>query len=86
MYKRQAVLTGHAAGLTAHSADNVAQLTVIHVHHALPDHFTGVNVQRVALMNVVVDQQMCIRDSTGRDLKVISRFPVLIVKVMLKST
>ena len=34
----------------------MAQLTVIHIHHTPPDYLAGVDVQRVALMNVVVDQ------------------------------
>ena len=50
----KAVLAGHTAGLAAQAVHNVAQLAVVHVHGALPNDAAGVDVQGVALLNVVV--------------------------------
>ena len=50
----KAVLPGHAVDLAAQAADDIAQLPVIHVHAALPGDAPHVDVQLVALLNVVV--------------------------------
>ena len=50
----ESVLTGHAVGLAAQAADDVAQLTVIHIHRALPGDLAHVDIQRIALLNVVI--------------------------------
>ena len=41
-------------GLAAHAVHHVAQLTVVHVHDALPRDLAHVDAQLVALLNVVV--------------------------------
>ena len=51
----EAVGTQHAVGRFAVAADDVAQLAVVHVHRAPPQHAFGVDVQRVALIDVVVE-------------------------------
>ena len=51
----KAVLARHAAGLAAETVDDVAELTVIHIDRALPDDAAGVDVQGVALLDVVVE-------------------------------
>ena len=51
----EAVGTQHAVGRLAVAADDVAQLAVVHVHRAPPQHAFGVDVQRVALIDVVVE-------------------------------
>ena len=52
----EAVLTGHAGGLAAQAAHDVTQLTVVHINNALPGDVAHVDVQSVALLDVVVDQ------------------------------
>ena len=63
----EAVLAGHAGGLAAQAAGDMAQLAVVHVHHPLPGDLTGVDVQGVALLDVVVDQggQQVVGDADG---------------------
>ena len=43
-----------AVGLAAHAVHHVAQLAVVHVHHALPGDLAHVDAQLVALLDVVV--------------------------------
>ena len=50
----EAVLARHAVGLAAHAVHHVAQLAVVHVHHALPGDLAHVDAQLVALLDVVV--------------------------------
>ena len=50
----EAILTGHALSLAAQTVHNMAQLTVVHIHSALPGDLLHVNPQRVALLNVVI--------------------------------
>ena len=52
----ETVFAGNAAGLTAQAADNVAQLAVVHVHNPFPHDFAGINIQGIALLDVVVDE------------------------------
>ena len=51
----KAVLAGGAVHLAAQTVHDEPQLTVIHVHAALPCDAAGVDVQRVALLDAVVD-------------------------------
>ena len=51
----KAVLPGRAVHLAAQTVHNEPQLTVVHVHAALPGDAAGVDVQRVALLDGVVD-------------------------------
>ncbi len=51
----KAVLTGGTVDLAAQTIHDEAQLAVIHIHAALPGDAAGVNVQRVALLDGVVD-------------------------------
>ena len=44
----EAVLAGHAVGLAAQAVHDVAQLAVVHVHHALPGDLAHVDAQLVA--------------------------------------
>ena len=48
-------LTWVAVGGAAQPDDDLAQRTVVHVHHALPGDATRVDVQGVAVLDVVVD-------------------------------
>ena len=50
----KAVLPGHALHPAAQAVHNVAQLSVVHVHHPLPGDLLDVDAQGVALLNVVV--------------------------------
>ena len=49
-----AVLTGHTVGLAAQAVHHEAELTVVHIHAAAPYDLTGVDVQSVALIDVVI--------------------------------
>ena len=51
----EAVLAGHAVRLAAEAADDVAQLAVVHVDAALPGDAARVDVERVALLDVIVE-------------------------------
>ena len=51
----KAVLAGGAVHLAAQTVHDEPQLTVIHVHAALPCDAAGVDVQRVALLDAVVN-------------------------------
>src|SRR5699024_3155777 len=49
-----AVLTGHAVGSSAQAVHHVSQLTVVHIHASSPGDLSGIDVQLVALENMVV--------------------------------
>ena len=49
------VLAGGAVHLAAQAVHDEAQLAVVHIHAALPGDAAGVDVQRVALLDAVVD-------------------------------
>ena len=51
----EAVLAGHAVGDAAHAVDDVAELAVVHVDAAAPDDAARVDVELVALLDVVVE-------------------------------
>ena len=53
----EAVLARHAVGPAAQAAHDVAQLAVVHVHHALPRDLADVDAQFVAVMDVRVEQR-----------------------------
>ena len=65
----KAVLPGGAVGLAAQTVHDEAELTVVHVHAALPGDAAGVDVQRVALLDAVVDHgsQQVIGGADGVD-------------------
>ena len=50
-----AVLSGHSVGLSAKAIHDVTKLTVIHVHTSSPGDLSRVDVQSVALENMVVN-------------------------------
>ena len=50
----EAVLARHAVGDAAHAVDDVPELAIVHVHRALPHDATRVDVEGVALLDVVV--------------------------------
>ena len=50
----ESVFPRNSAGLSAHSVQNMAELTVIHIHSTFPCDSPGINVQRISLLNVVV--------------------------------
>ena len=50
----KAVLAGHALHPAAQAVHDVAQLPVVHVHAALPGDVLHVDIQRIALLDVVV--------------------------------
>ena len=52
----EAVLAGEAVGVTAHGHDDLAQGAVVGVEHALPRHAAHVDVELVAVVDVVVDE------------------------------
>ena len=49
-----AILTGYTVGLAAQAVNDEAELTVVHVHAAAPYDLTGVDVQSIALIDVVI--------------------------------
>ena len=51
------VLPGEAVGSAAESVNDIAQLSVVHVDAAPPGDASGIDVERVALMNVVVQHR-----------------------------
>ncbi len=51
----KAVLAGGAVYLAAQTVHDEPQLAVVHVHAALPCDAAGVDVQRVALLDAVID-------------------------------
>ena len=51
----EAVGTNHAVNGFAHAVDDVAQLAVVHINHAPPQHAFGVDVQLIALVDMVVE-------------------------------
>ena len=51
----KAVLAGGAVHLSAQTVHDEPQLAVVHVHAALPCDAAGINVQRIALLDAVVD-------------------------------
>ena len=52
----ETVLPGNTVDLAAQAAHDVAQLAVVHVHAALPDHLSGVDAKGVALLDMVVQK------------------------------
>ena len=63
----EAVLARHAVGLAAHAADDIAQLTVVHVNRALPRDLAHVEPELVALVDMVVDHsgKQVVRSADG---------------------
>ena len=53
----EAVLAGHTMGLAAEAVHDVAQLAVVHVHHALPGDLAYVDAELVAVLDVRVEQR-----------------------------
>ena len=53
----EAVLARHAVGLAAQAVHDVAQLAVVHVHHALPRDLAHVDAQLVAVVDVRVQER-----------------------------
>ena len=51
----EAVFTRHACLRAAKTAHDVAQLTIVHVHHALPRDAAHVDAEFVALLNMVIE-------------------------------
>ena len=49
-----AVLTGHAVDTSAQAIGYKAKLTVIHIHAALPGDAAGIDIQGVALVDVII--------------------------------
>ena len=48
------IFARRAVGLAAQTVENIAQLTVIHIHAALPSHAARIDVAGIALLNAVV--------------------------------
>ena len=65
----EAVLAGGAVDLAAQAVHDKAELTVVHVHAALPGDAAGVDVQGVALLDAVVDhgRQQVVGGTDGVD-------------------
>ncbi len=51
----ETVLPGHAVGLAAQADDDIPQGAVVHVHAALKENPAGIDSQKVALLQMVVD-------------------------------
>ena len=51
----EAILTRYAMSLAAQTDNDVAQLTIIHIDNAFPNNAARVNVEHVALLDVVVE-------------------------------
>ena len=65
----ETVLAGRAVDLTAQAVHDKAELTVVHVHAALPGDAAGVDVQGVALLDAVVNhgRQQVVGGTDGVD-------------------
>ena len=50
----EAVLAGHAVGFAAETVDDVAQLSVVHVDHALPGDLAHIDAELVAVVDMRV--------------------------------
>ncbi len=63
----KAVLSGHAVGFAAETVHHEAKLAVVHIHAALPGDAARVDVQGVALLDVVVQHrgQQIVRRADG---------------------
>ncbi len=63
----KAVLARRPVRLSAQSADDAAQLAVVHVEAAPPCHLTRVNAELIALLNMVIDHRckQVVRRSDG---------------------
>ena len=61
------VRTHHAVNRFAHAVDDVAQLTVVHIDHATPQHAFRIDVQLIALIDMVVEHggEQVIRRTDG---------------------
>ena len=64
-----AVFTGHTIGLAAQAVHHEAELTVVHVHAAAPHHLAGVDIQGVALIDMVIEHrsQQVVGSADGMD-------------------
>jgi len=65
----KAVLTGRSVDFAAQAIHDIPQLAVVHIHAALPGDAAGVDVQRVALLDGVVDhgRQQVVGSADGVD-------------------
>ena len=63
----EAVLAGHAVGFAAQAVDDVAQLSVVHVDHALPGDLAHIDAELVAVVNVRVEhsRKQIVRSTDG---------------------
>ena len=63
----EAVLAGHTVGFAAEAVDDVAQLPVVHVDHALPGDFAHIDAELVAVVNVRVEhsRKQIVRSTDG---------------------
>ena len=63
----ETVRTHHAVNRFAHTVDDVAQLAVVHIDHATPQHAFRIDVQLVALIDMVVEHggEQVIRRTNG---------------------
>ena len=63
-------LTWIAVCRAAQCHGNLPQRAIIHVKHALPGHSAHINAQRVAMMNMVVEQrgQQIVRERNGAEI------------------
>ena len=66
----EAVLPGGAVDLAAQAVHDEAELPVVHIHAALPGDAAGIDVQRVALLDGVVDhgRQQVVGGADGVDI------------------
>ena len=63
----EAVLARHAVGLAAQTVHDMAQLAVVHIHHALPGYLAHVYAQLVAVLDMRIEQrrQQVVRSAYG---------------------
>ena len=66
----ESALPHHAVALLSQADDDVAQGTVVHIHHALPHDFLRYDIQRISLMDVVIQhcRQQVVCRSDGMEI------------------
>ena len=63
----EAVLAGHTVGFAAEAVDDVAQLSVVHVDHALPSDLAHIDAELIAVVDMGVKhcRQKIVRSADG---------------------
>ena len=72
----KAILTGHAMRLATQANYDITQLAVVHIYNALPHNAARVNIQSIALLDMVVQHSTQQHMSTGNSVEVTRKVQV----------